>query len=195
MWVARRRNGIARGVDMAHTEVRIAGFGGQGVVLAGVLLGQAALNDGCYAVQNQSYGAEARGGAARSEVILADEPVVYPEVVAPDVMAVMSQAALDRYAGDLKPGGALVIDADLVQTLPESLKAVVHRGRFAETADKELGKPIVTNMVMLGFLVETTGIVSYHGLEAAVRSGVPKGTEALNLKALARGREMARSGI
>ncbi|MDP6038181.1 MAG: 2-oxoacid:acceptor oxidoreductase family protein, partial [Candidatus Latescibacteria bacterium] len=88
---------------MAQTEIRIAGFGGQGVVLAGVLLGQAALNDGRYAVQNQSYGAEARGGAARSEIIISDEPVIYPEVVNPTAMAVMSQAGLDRYIEDLHP--------------------------------------------------------------------------------------------
>ena len=177
---------------MAQTEVRIAGFGGQGIVLAGVLLGQAALNDGYYAVQNQSYGAEARGGAARSEVIISDEAVIYPEVVAPQVMVVMSQAALDRYVGDLVPDGTLIVDADLVQHFPPDLSAVVFRGHFAEVADKELGKPIVANMVMLGFLVETTGIVCYDSLEKAVRSGVPKGTEALNLKALSYGRDMAR---
>lgn len=179
---------------MAHTEVRIAGFGGQGVVLAGVLLGQAVLNDGRYALQNQSYGAEARGGAARSEIIISDEPVIYPDVVAPNIMAVMSQAALDRYLEDLKPDGALFVDADLVQHIPEHLKASVRRGRFAETADKDLGKPIVANMIMLGFLVEATGLVSREALTAAVRSGVPKGTEDLNLKALKRGQEMARGG-
>ena len=85
----------------APTQVRIAGYGGQGVVLAGVLLGRAALAEGYYAVQNQSYGAEARGGAARAEVLIGLEPIVYPEVLIPDVMVAMSQVALDRYAPDL----------------------------------------------------------------------------------------------
>jgi len=177
---------------MAQTEVRIAGFGGQGVVLAGVLLGQAALNDGRYAVQNQSYGAEARGGAARSEIIIADEPVIYPEVVAPNVMAVMSQAALDRYFEDFQSDGTLIVDADLVERIPEHLNASVRRGQFAETADKDLGKPIVANMIMLGFLAESTGVVTPDALTDAVRSGVPKGTEDLNLSAIERGRKMAR---
>ncbi|MDP6778177.1 MAG: 2-oxoacid:acceptor oxidoreductase family protein [Candidatus Latescibacteria bacterium] len=175
---------------MERTEVRIGGFGGQGVVLSGVLLGQAALNDGKYAVQQQSYGAEARGGAARSEVIVSDEPVLYPEVISPGVMAVLSQAALDRYVGDLLPDGILVVDADLVSEIPEDLRAEVHGGRFSEVAGKELGRPIVANMVMLGFLGEISGVVSREGLEASVASGVPKGTEALNLKALKRGMEL-----
>lgn len=176
---------------MERTEVRIAGFGGQGVVLAGVLLGQAALNSGKYAVQTQSYGAEARGGAARSEVIVSDEPVVYPEVVAPQVLAALSQAALDRYLPDLAPGGVLIVDADLVPEVPEGLEAAVHRGRFSEVAGRELSRPIVANMVMLGFLTAVTGVVSQEGVREGVRSGVPKGTEALNLRALARGMEMA----
>jgi len=174
---------------MARTEVRIAGFGGQGVVLAGVLLGQAALNDGRYAVQTQSYGAETRGGAARSEVIVSDEPVVYPEVIAPGVMAVLSQAALDRYLSDLAPDATLIVDADLVTDVPET-GAQLYRGRFTEVAGQELGRPIVANMVMLGFLVAATGVVSGGGLREAVRAGVPAGTEALNLKALTRGMEM-----
>ena len=176
---------------MQRTEVRIGGFGGQGVVLAGVLLGQAALNDGRYAVQNQSYGAEARGGAARSEVIVSEQPVVYPEVISPQVMAVLSQAALDKYLPDLQPGGTLIVDADLVSDVPEGVRAVVYRGRFAEVAGGELKRPIVANMVMLGFLAEVTGLVTGEGLREAVRSGVPPGTEELNLKALERGMELA----
>ena len=106
-------------------------------------------------------------------------------------MAILSQAALDRYLSDLEAGGALVVDSDLVSEIPEDLCAEVHRGRFSEVAGKELGRPIVANMVMLGFLAEVTGLVSREGLEAAVASGVPKGTEELNLKALKRGMELA----
>ena len=175
---------------MARREIRIAGFGGQGVVLSGVLLGQAGLEYGKYAVQNQSYGAEARGGAARSEVILDEEPITYPEVLSPDVMAALSQAALDKYVDDLAKGGSLILDSDLVTQIPQGLDATVYGGRFADVAAKELGKPIVANIVMLGFLAEITGIVSPDAIRKAVAAGVPKGTEALNLKALERGIEM-----
>jgi 2-oxoglutarate ferredoxin oxidoreductase subunit gamma len=180
---------------MERTEVRIAGFGGQGVVLAGVLLGRAALEEGRYAVQTQSYGAEARGGAARSEVIITDEPALYPEVVAPHIMAVMSQAALDRYLGDLRPDGLLVADAELVSRLPERPGGKVLGGRFTEVAGKELGRPIVANMVMLGFLAQVSGLVGLDSLREAVRKGVPPGTEALNLKALERGIELAAAAV
>lgn len=176
---------------MERTEVRIAGFGGQGVVLAGVLLGRAALEDGRYAVQTQSYGAEARGGAARSEVIITDQPALYPEVVAPHVMVVLSQAALDRYLGDLRPDGLLIADAELVTRLPEGPDGRVLQARFTEVAGKELGRGIVANMVMLGFMVQATGVVGLDSLRAAVKKGVPPGTEQLNLKAVERGIELA----
>jgi len=177
---------------LERVEVRIAGFGGQGVVLAGVLLGQAALNDGGYAVQTQSYGAEARGGAARSEVIVSDAPVVYPEVISPGILVSLSQAALDRYIPDLRPGGTLITDADLVSDIPGNLDARHTSGPFAETAGKALGKPIVANMVMLGFLMACTGVVSAESLGSAVSGGVPEGTEELNLRAVEQGARMAR---
>ncbi len=176
---------------MERTEVRIAGFGGQGVVLAGVLLGRAALEDGRYAVQTQSYGAEARGGAARSEVIITDQPALYPEVVAPHLMVVLSQAALDRYLEDLRPEGVLIADAELVTRIPERPEGLLLQERFTEVAGKELGRPIVANMVMLGFMVQATGLVGLHSLRAAVKKGVPPGTEQLNLKAVERGIELA----
>lgn len=173
---------------MAKTEVRIAGFGGQGVVLAGVLLGRAAvLYDQKQVVQTQSYGAESRGGAARSEVIIADEPIIYPKVLNPDILVTMSQAALDKYGKDLKKGGTLIIDQDLVQTLPEGDDFKVYRSPFSEIASKEIGKTLVANMVMLGFVTSVTGIVSRDALRESVRTGVPKGTEEINLKAIEMG--------
>jgi 2-oxoglutarate ferredoxin oxidoreductase subunit gamma len=163
------------------------------VVLAGVLLGQAALRDGRYAVQTQSYGAEARGGSARSEVIVADEPILYPEVVSPHLMAVLSQPALDRYLPDLQAGGTLITDAELVQQIPSLPGVRLLQGLFTTVASQELGRPIVANMVMLGFLAGATGLVSPDSLREAVRQGVPPGTEALNLQAAERGLVMARS--
>jgi len=170
---------------MERTEIRIAGFGGQGVVLAGMLLGRAAvLYDGKQAIQTQSYGAEARGGAARSEVILWDRPIVYPKVLKPDLMTALSQVALDKYVRDLKPGGTLILDADLVERPPQGADAQVYEAPFSKIATEELGRAIVGNMVMLGFMVGLTKVVSEDALRASVRTGVPKGTEELNLRAL-----------
>jgi len=175
-----------------HTaEVRIAGFGGQGVVLAGVLLGKAALADGLYAVQNQSYGAEARGGAARSEVIISPEPIIYPEVTAPHIMTAMSQAALDRYLPDLCADGELIVDSELVSRLPSAEEYRIRCAPFTGIAGNELGRSIVANMVMLGFLAAATGVIGRDSLRQTVSQGVPPGTEELNLKALERGMELA----
>jgi len=170
---------------MERTEIRIAGFGGQGVVLAGMLLGRAAvLYDGKQAIQTQSYGAEARGGAARSEVILSDRPIVYPKVLQPDIMTALSQVALDKYMGDLKPGAILILDADLVERLPQGTDFRVYEAPFSKIAAEEIGRAIVGNMVMLGFMVGLTQAISEDALRTSVRTGVPKGTEELNLRAL-----------
>jgi len=174
-------------------EVRIAGFGGQGVVLAGVLLGTAAVAyENRRAVQTQSYGAEARGGAARSEVILSDERVVYPRVRHPDILVAMSAPALEKFIGDLKPGGTLVVDEDLV-AVPSSGPYRLHKAPFSSAAIKETGRSVVANVVMLGFLTGVTGIVSREAMEQAIQDTVPRGTEELNLKAFHLGLEMAQS--
>lgn len=175
-------------------EVRIAGFGGQGVVLGGVLLGTAAaLYDKKNVTQTQSYGAEARGGAARSEVIISDTSIIYPKVLEPDIFVAMSQIALDKYIDDLKSGGTLIVDAELVEKLPARSDISVYPVRFSKTAEEQLGRRIVANMIMLGFLTALTKITSKEALTEAVQTGVPKGTEEQNLKALEIGRNMAGS--
>lgn len=178
-----------------RAEVRLAGFGGQGVVLAGVCLGHAAMLDGYYAVQTQSYGAEARGGAARSEIIISREPILYPEVTAPDFMAALSQPAAEKYLADLRPEGTLVVDDELVSKLDTDRRTRVLKASFTEVAGGELGRPIVANMVMLGFLSEVAGVVSAASLDQAVAEQVPKGTAELNLKAVNRGRELAVAAV
>jgi 2-oxoglutarate ferredoxin oxidoreductase subunit gamma len=178
---------------MGQTEIRIAGFGGQGVVLAGVLLGTVAVYyDGKKAVQTQSYGAEARGGAARSEVILSDEKVVYPMVRRPDILVALSTPALEKFMGDLKPGGTLVVDEDLVK-VDDGDDYRVYSAPFSNTAVKELGRSVVANVVMLGFLTGITDIVSREAMEQAIRDNAPRGTEELNLRAFRMGLQMAQS--
>jgi 2-oxoglutarate ferredoxin oxidoreductase subunit gamma len=182
--------GAGGGTLVKRTEIRIAGFGGQGVVLAGVLLGTAAaVSDGRRAVQTQSYGAAARGGGARSEVVISDDPIIYPRVTHPDIMVAMSEEAMQKYGPDMRPGGLLIIDSDLVKSVNrDDVRLVgVPASNFAT---QELGRTIVANIVMLGVLVAKTGAVSAAGMEAAIRDNVPPKTIDLNLKAFRKGLEL-----
>ena len=175
---------------MKRTEIRFAGFGGQGVVLAGVLLGTAAsVTDGRRAVQTQSYGAAARGGGARSEVIISDEPITYPRVTHPDIMVAMSEEAMKKYGPDMPPGGLLIIDSDLVKNVNREDVRLIGLPA-SNLATQELGRTIVANLVMLGVLVAKTGLVSVSGMEAAIRENVPPKTIDLNLKAFRKGLEL-----
>jgi 2-oxoglutarate ferredoxin oxidoreductase subunit gamma len=168
-------------------EIRICGFGGQGIVLAGVILGEAATRAGFEAVQTQSYGPESRGGAARSEVVISSEPIDYPRVSRADVLIALSQAAYDSYADDLADDGAVVVDADLVEA--DGASAVP----FTSTAEK-VGRKIVANMVMLGYLTALLDLVPPEVLEATIMDNIPKGTEELNRRAVQAGRELLAGG-
>jgi 2-oxoglutarate ferredoxin oxidoreductase subunit gamma len=177
---------------VARTEIRFAGFGGQGVVLSGMILGEAAvIHDGMHAIQTQTYGAAARGGAARSDVILSDAPITYPQVIAPDIMVAFTLEALNKYMDQMKEGALLIIDKDLVVP-PEGTSFRIHAAPATTVAANELGRAIVANMVMLGFLTSLAGLVSVEGMEDAIRVNVPKGTDELNLKAFRRGMELGR---
>ena len=167
---------------MVRTEIQIAGFGGQGIVMAGLILGEAAVLDGKNAVQTQSYGPESRGGAARSDVIISDDEIDYPKVLKADILVAMSQPALDRYVSGAAADTVVVIDRDLVGSEDKSHRRVP----FTRIAD-DLGKKIVANSVMLGYLAAATGVLSRPALEQALRSNIPAGTEQINLRALEEG--------
>jgi len=170
---------------MAHRrEVRLAGTGGQGAILAGILLAEAAVRDGKNVVQTQSYGPEARGGASRSEVVISEGEIDYPKVLQPSITLCMSQEACDRYSVDLARGGLLIIDADHVVRAPTTRAVRVPLTRLAR---EEAGREVVANVVALGLLAGLTGIVSREALEQAVQARAPKGTTEVNLKALAAG--------
>ncbi len=168
-------------------QVVLSGFGGQGVIMAGQILGHAAVREGRNAVMVQSYGPESRGGACRAEVILAAGEIAYPRVVAPDIAVVLSQEAY-RVVGLSRPRGCVLIaEEDLVQLDPEA-----ERGRSvlrvpATRLAEELGRRIVLNIVTLGFLCAATGAVSPDALRRAIEASVPRGTEALNLRAFEAG--------
>ncbi len=178
------------GID--RFEVRLSGSGGQGLVLAGVILGEAAaLHDGRNAVQTQSYGPEARGGSSKSEVIISDGEIDYPKAVAVDLLLALTQEACDRYVRDLKPEGMLVIDARAVKAAPRG-SFTVHRLPILDTAKDKAGKAYVANIVALGAIARLLpGVVSLESVEKAVLARVPRGTGELNCKALRLGYELA----
>jgi 2-oxoglutarate ferredoxin oxidoreductase subunit gamma len=151
-----------------RTEIRIAGLGGQGVVLAGHILGKAAVNDGLQVVQTQSYGAEARGSAAKSEIILSDERIGFPMVRKSDVLVAMSQTALDKHLKDLKETGTLIVDTDTIKEVP-STSAKVFRVDAAKKAETELKSRMYANMVMLGAIVKITRLVTNSAVEKAIQ--------------------------
>jgi 2-oxoglutarate ferredoxin oxidoreductase subunit gamma len=168
---------------MSRTELTIAGVGGQGSILAGVILGSASVAyDKKYAVQTQAYSSELRGGHAVAWVIVSDEPVVFPRVIYPDILVAQAQDAIDRYAHLLKPDGVLVMDSDLITTLPDHVKRVVEI-RATSIARENVNAPETTKMVMLGALCKATGVVSKRALEQAIAESVPKGKVQMNLDA------------
>jgi 2-oxoglutarate ferredoxin oxidoreductase subunit gamma len=170
-------------------EIRLAGSGGQGLILAGVILAEAAgIYDGQFVCQTQSYGPAARGGASKAEVVISDVEIDYPKAIRPDVLLALNQKSLDTYLGDLKPGGALLVDADLVREVP--LEGAVPIP-FTRIARDTVGKEMVANIVALGALAAITRAVSADGLKAAVLARVPPQTRELNEKALAAGRGAA----
>ncbi|MBC7258120.1 MAG: 2-oxoacid:acceptor oxidoreductase family protein [Chloroflexi bacterium] len=170
-------------------EIRLAGEGGQGLILAGLILAEAAaVYDGKNAVQTQSYGPEARGGASKAEVVISDGVIDYPKVIAADLLLCMSQEACSKYVYDLKRNGILIVDSVHVDRVPTSRAYMIPITRIAEEAT---GRRITANMVALGIIVGLTDIVSRKAIEAAVRARAPKGTETINLKALQAGLDEA----
>jgi 2-oxoglutarate ferredoxin oxidoreductase subunit gamma len=165
-------------------QVVLSGFGGQGVITAGQILGRAvAVHEGRNAVMAQSYGPESRGGACKTEVILADGEIAYPRVVAPDVAVVLSQEAYRQVGLTRPPGCLLIAEEDLVQ-LDEAAERGTKVLRVPATRlAEQLGRRIVLNIVTLGFLCGATGVASPVALRSAIAASVPKGTEALNLRA------------
>ena len=178
---------------MSRTEVKIGGFGGQGVILTGMVLGKAAaLHAGKNATMIQSFGPEARGSACSSQVVVSDDAILYPYIRQPDILVVMSQEAYTRFVPELAPDGILIYEEDLVRPddrVGDRASRSVPATRIAE----ELGNRIVVNMVMLGFFTKVTRLVSEESVREAVRSSVPRGTEELNLLALSRGLDHAHS--
>jgi 2-oxoglutarate ferredoxin oxidoreductase subunit gamma len=174
-------------------EVRLAGFGGQGIVLSGHILGKAAtLFEKKNAVFTQSYGPEARGGSCSADIVISTEAVYYPKVGKPNVLVIMSQGAWTTYGKNIQSGGVLIIDEDLVK-IDEIPNDVVLYGVPCTRIAESMGRKIVANIVMLGALAALGGVIDYESMKQSVLSSIPPGTEDLNVSAFDKGYEYARN--
>ena len=171
--------------ERTHQEIIFTGFGGQGIVLAGRILGEAAvLGDHRQSTLVQSYGPEARGGACSAQVIISDDSILYPNVRYPDILVCMSQGGYDKFIDQLKEGGTLLVDQDLVQSRG------IDRDFFSIPSTRlaeELGRKMMANIIMLGFFTAVTRAVSVDAAHSAVLVSVPKGTEKMNEAAFDKG--------
>jgi 2-oxoglutarate ferredoxin oxidoreductase subunit gamma len=167
-------------------EIRLAGFGGQGIVLAGRILGECAVNSGKRAVQTQSYGPESRGGAARSEIVIADKDIDYPRVIEADVLVALSQPGFDKYWTQTKNTGKIIVDPHLVEIAPDLKSSNIIKVPFTKTAEK-VGRKIVTNIVMIGFLTPVLHFTTKKIMKNTILDNIPKGTDKLNVAAFEKG--------
>ena len=174
---------------VGRKEIRLSGSGGQGLILGGIILGEAGILDGNNAVQSQSYGPEARGGASKSEVIISDEEVDFPKVQKADLLLSLTDVAYKKYIGTLKDGGTLIVDSS-VNIDKEDKKHEIIQIPILYTASEKVGKAMVANIVAIGAIQELTGVVSKESLEKAVLNRVPPGTEDVNRAALSAGYDL-----
>ena len=171
---------------MSKMELRLAGSGGQGVILATVILAEAAILAGKYTAQSQAYGPEARGGSCKAEVLISDAPIGFTKVQQPTFLMVLTQKALEEYARNL-PENCLVLADESLQ-IPESPKlAHLVQLPILRTAQEKVGKAMTANIVAVGAINRLLGLVSPEVLHEAVMMHVPKGTESLNARALEAG--------
>ncbi|MBI3044972.1 MAG: 2-oxoacid:acceptor oxidoreductase family protein [Betaproteobacteria bacterium] len=166
-------------------ELRIAGTGGQGSVMAGQLFAAAAVKQGLFATQSQFYGSEIQGGPAVADVRISDEPVMFPWVTAPDILVALHQNALDAHLKYLKPDGTLIYDPLFVTRLPEKGGRTVHAVRLAEMADG-LGRRVVANVIAVAVVARLSGLLTQDSVRAVVDERIARGKE-LNQKAVATG--------
>jgi len=174
---------------MSRTEIKIGGFGGQGVILSGYIIGRAAsIYDTKNATMIQSFGPEARGSACSAQLIVADDGIDYPYIIAPNIMIVMSQEAYTKFSPEIATGGILITEEELVNPL-NLRKDLKHFSIPATRLAEELGRKMVLNIVMMGYMTAVTKLIDKEAMRKAVQASVPKGTEELNLKAFDKGYE------
>ncbi len=170
-------------------EIRFAGYGGQGIIRSGIIVGKAAsIYDNKHATMSQSFGPEARGGACSSQLLISESKVLYPYITNSDVLITMSQAGYDKFESEMGKDAMLLYDQDLVKPKP-SRERITNYGIPATRFAEELGIKIVANVVMLGFFTAITRLVTYESMKKALPGLVPEKALPLNLKAFERGHE------
>lgn len=175
-----------------RVEICLSGAGGQGLILAGIILAESAgIYEGKEVVQTQSYGPEARGGASKSEVVISDDFIDYPKVMKSDILLVLTQDACNKYVSNLRQDGILIADSSTVKDIP-SLTAKIYRAPISKIAQEKLGNKLVANIISLGIIAGLTRLVSLEALRQAVLNRVPPRVRELNEKALLLGFEMGR---
>ena len=168
-------------------EICLSGSGGQGLILAGIILAEAAgIHDGFEVAQTQSYGPEARGGASRSEVVISDEKIDYPKIIKSDILLALTQKACDKYIENLKEDGILLVDSTDVSKIPP-FEGNVYQYPITEDAINVLGNQLVANVISLGILIQISKIVSKEALRQALQTRIPERIRDLNKKALEHG--------
>ena len=180
---------------MKKAELRFTGSGGQGVIMATIILAEAAYADKLQAVQSQSYGPEARGGLCKAEGIIDENPIAYTKVVLPNLLLSLTQASLDKYVGSLQDQSVVVVDSGI--TVPEEVKAhhQVISLPILNSAVEVIKNPMAANIISVGAVNEIMQIASEASLEEAVLNHIPKGTEEKNIKALHLGEKMAKEAL
>ena len=173
-------------------EIRLSGSGGQGLILAGIILARAAVLDKRRVTQTQSYGPESRGGSSRADVIISDQEIYFPEATHFNCLLALTQEACDKYLFDLREGGILIIDTTYVKNLALAAENT-YEVPFTDVAIEKLGSPITTNILSLAFLVKVTGIVKEASLEQSISETVKPAFVELNLKAMDLGFELAKN--
>lgn len=170
---------------MSTENFRISGSGGQGIITLGIILAEAAIQNGKLAVQSQSYGPEARGGASKCEVIISDEDIFYPKIIIPDVLISMSQKAADKYGDEIKEDGIIIIDSSMIENFTNA-KATIYNLPITQIAREDFGNPLYANILMLGAIVGITEILSLDKMKEAIKTRFPKAYE-INIQALEKG--------
>lgn len=176
---------------MSKECIRVAGVGGQGVVLSGIILGRSAsVYENKNAVQTQSYGSSARGGDVTAEIIISDEDIVYPKILKSDFFVALSQEAFLKYKEELRQAGVLIVDSDLVEIKDFDNSKKIYKESFNKRAIDEYGSGTFANIIMLGYFVNKTGLLSPATVKKTVEEMVPAGTEKKNLQAFEMGMQL-----
>lgn len=174
-------------------EMRLSGSGGQGVILAAIIFADAAIEDGLNAIQTQSYGPEARGGASKAEVIISNEDIHYPKVMHNNLLLSLTQKALDKYVGSLEKDGILIVDESV--NVPDNVQAkAIYRLPILATAKDKVGIPMVANIVSIGVIYELAckDIINIETIKEKIASRVPKATIEKNIQAFEEGIKLIR---